>query len=158
VVPLLSSPAACSDDRPQGFTIVRRISELTLGVILRGWARSACGITAEGIPWIEHGIKDLRAAGSMLERAPALACKAEALHLADRTPEALEAINEALAIVERFDHGCCSAELHPLHGVFLRLWVLIRPAQGSAFAAIVRQPRKNPESPKESHSRRRRSL
>ena len=39
--------------------------------------------------------------------------------LADRASEALEAINEAVAIAERFEHGYCSAELHRLHGVFL---------------------------------------
>ena len=33
-----------------------------------------------------------------------LALKAEALHLADRTSEALEAINEAVALVERSEH------------------------------------------------------
>jgi hypothetical protein len=45
--------------------------------------------------------------------------KAEALYLADRASEALEAINEAVAIAERFEHGYCSAELHRLRGVFL---------------------------------------
>jgi predicted ATPase len=92
---------------------------LTLGSILRGWARSASGDTAEGIAWIERGIKDLRAIGSVLDLAPPLARKAEALHLADRTSEALEAINEAVAIAERFEHGYWSAELHRLRGVFL---------------------------------------
>ena len=29
------------------------------GSILRGWARSASGDTAEGISWIEEGIRDL---------------------------------------------------------------------------------------------------
>jgi hypothetical protein len=48
-----------------------------------------------------------------------VARKAEALHLADRTSEALDAINEAVAIAERFEHGYCSAELHRLRGVFL---------------------------------------
>ena len=28
----------------------------------RGWARSVCGDTAEGIAWIEHGIENMRAA------------------------------------------------------------------------------------------------
>jgi serine/threonine protein kinase/tetratricopeptide (TPR) repeat protein len=92
---------------------------LTLGSILRGWARSASGNTAEGIPGIEQGIKELRAAGSVLSLAPDLARKAEALHLADRTSEALEAINEAIAIAERFKHGYCSAGLHRLRAVFL---------------------------------------
>ncbi|MBV8175773.1 MAG: hypothetical protein JO151_14595, partial [Verrucomicrobia bacterium] len=89
------------------------------GVSKRGWARSASGNTAEGIPWIEQGIRDYRAAGSLLGLPYYLAYKAQALHLADRTPEALEAINEAVAIAERFEHGYWSAELHRLRGIFL---------------------------------------
>jgi hypothetical protein len=48
-----------------------------------------------------------------------LARKAEALHLADRTPEALEAIDEAEALAERFEELEWSAELHRLRAVFL---------------------------------------
>jgi hypothetical protein len=48
-----------------------------------------------------------------------LAVKAEALHLADRTSEALEAINEAEALAERFEQRWYCAELHRLRGVFL---------------------------------------
>jgi hypothetical protein len=48
-----------------------------------------------------------------------LALKAEALHLADRTVESLEAIGEANALVERFENRYWSAELHRLRGVFL---------------------------------------
>src|ERR1700693_5579807 len=48
-----------------------------------------------------------------------LALKAEALHLANRTPEALEAIQEAEAVVERFEERESCAELHRLRGVFL---------------------------------------
>ena len=48
-----------------------------------------------------------------------LAQKAEALHLADRTSEALEAINEAERLAEIFEQRFCCAELHRLHGVFL---------------------------------------
>jgi hypothetical protein len=36
------------------------------GEILRGWARSASGNAAEGIAWIEDGIRAYRATGSML--------------------------------------------------------------------------------------------
>ena len=36
------------------------------GEVLRGWARSASGNTAEGLSWIEDGIEDCRATGSML--------------------------------------------------------------------------------------------
>ena len=38
---------------------------LALGAILRGWARSASGDTAEGISWIEDGIEDYRATGAI---------------------------------------------------------------------------------------------
>ncbi len=92
---------------------------LAIGTIIRGWARSASGNKAEAIPGIEQGIKDLRATGSVLGLATDLALKAEALYLADRASEALETINEAVAIAERFEHGYCSAELHRLRGVFL---------------------------------------
>jgi predicted ATPase len=95
------------------------VSCLAQGTIYRAWARSASGNTAQGIPWIEQGIRDLRASGTGLDLPGHLARKAEALHLADRTSEALKAINEALAIAERFEHGYCSAELHRLRGVFL---------------------------------------
>jgi predicted ATPase len=92
---------------------------LVVGAIHRGWPRSGSGNTAEGIPWIEQGIRDFRATCAVLALPYFLSLKAEALHLADRTSEALEAINEAVAIAERFDHGYCSAELHRLRGVFL---------------------------------------
>ena len=53
-----------------------------------------------------------------------LALKTEALHLANRTSEALEALNEAEALAERFENRYCKAELHRLRGVcFLRPWV-----------------------------------
>jgi tetratricopeptide (TPR) repeat protein len=92
---------------------------LPLANIYRGWARCASGDTAEGIPWIEQGIRDYRATGAVLALPSLLAQKAQALYLANRTSEALEAISEAVAIAERFEHGYCSAELHRLRGVFL---------------------------------------
>jgi hypothetical protein len=48
-----------------------------------------------------------------------LALKAEALHLAGRTAEALEAIREGTAPVERFENRYWSGELHRLRGVLL---------------------------------------
>src|SRR6516162_9515972 len=59
-----------------------------LADIYRGWARSASGDTAKGIPGIEHGIRDYRATGAMLLMPYLLTLKAEALYLADRTSEA----------------------------------------------------------------------
>jgi hypothetical protein len=57
--------------------------------------------------------------GAMLDMPFSLALKAESLYLADRTSEALEAINEAEALAERFEERYWSAELHRLRGVFL---------------------------------------
>jgi hypothetical protein len=46
---------------------------------LPGWVRSASGDTAEGIPRIEQGTRDLRATGAVLGLPHNLTLKAEAL-------------------------------------------------------------------------------
>jgi predicted ATPase len=89
------------------------------GEILRGWARSVSGDTAESISWIEDGIEGWRATGAIVAVPYYLALKAEALYFADRVSEALEAITEAEAWVERSEERWWSAELHRLKGVFL---------------------------------------
>ncbi len=89
------------------------------GKIFRDWARSASGSTAEGIAWIEDGIRDYRVTGAMLRMPYFLALKAEALYFADRVSEALEAITEAEEAVERSEERWWCAELHRLRGVFL---------------------------------------
>ena len=48
-----------------------------------------------------------------------LGLKAAALYLAGRTSEAVEAINEAEAVAERFEQRYFCAELHRLGAVFL---------------------------------------
>ena len=48
-----------------------------------------------------------------------LALKAEALHIAGRTLEALEAIEEALALTKRSEERWWCAEMYRLRGVFL---------------------------------------
>jgi hypothetical protein len=90
-----------------------------LGAIYRGWARSASGDNEKGIRGIEHGIRDYRATGAMLSMPFLLTLKAEALYLADRTSEALEAIGEAGALVKRFEERRWCAELPRLRGVLL---------------------------------------
>ena len=82
-------------------------------------ARSASGNTAEGISWIQDGIRDYQATGAALRLPYFLSLKAEALHLADRTSEALEAIREAEALVESSEERWWCAELYRLRGVFL---------------------------------------
>ena len=87
--------------------------------ILRGWARSVSGDTAEGIAWIKDGIRDYRAMGSMLIVPYWLTLEAEALYLAHHTSDALERIEEADAFVERCEERHWCAELNRLRGVFL---------------------------------------
>jgi adenylate cyclase len=87
--------------------------------VLRGWARSVSGDMAEGISLIEQGVEDYRATGSIAAMPLWLALKAEALYLADRNSEALEATVEAEALAQRFEVGWWYAELRRLRGVFL---------------------------------------
>jgi predicted ATPase len=109
-----------------------------LADIYRGWARSASGDTAKGIPGIEHGIRDYRATGAMLLMPYLLTLKAEALYLADRTSEALEVISEAEALVERFEEYRRSAELHRLRGVFLAALGMDETQIEASFAQAIR--------------------
>jgi predicted ATPase len=92
---------------------------LAAGEVFRGWARSSCGDTAEGLARIERGTEDWRATGAILLVPYYLALKAEALYLAQRTSEALEAITEADAFAERCEERWWSAELYRLRGIFL---------------------------------------
>jgi hypothetical protein len=89
------------------------------GEIFRGWARSVSGDTAEGMSWIDDGIEDWRANGSMLAVPLFLALKAEALHLADRTSEALQAIKEAGRIGRTIRRTLVLCRTAPLRGGFL---------------------------------------
>jgi hypothetical protein len=111
---------------------------LALGAIHRGWARSASGDTGEGITWIEQGIRDFRATGSVLALPGYLARKAEALHVADRISEALEVINEAESVAERFEQRVSFAELHRLRGVFLTASGADEAHIEASFCAAIR--------------------
>jgi predicted ATPase len=111
---------------------------LALGSILRGWARSASGDTVEGRSWIEDGIRDYRAAGAIIGLPYLLGMKAEALHLADRTSEALEAIKEAEVLVERFEERWWCAELYRLRAVFLTAMGADETQVEASFCAATR--------------------
>ncbi|MBV8969643.1 MAG: hypothetical protein JO331_11375, partial [Verrucomicrobia bacterium] len=109
--------------------------------VVRGWARSVTGDTAEGIAWIEHGIENMRAGGWTLCLPYAHSIKAEALHLADRASEALEAIREAEALAERFEERWWCAELHRLRGVFLATIGADGAQIEASFCAAIRTAR-----------------
>jgi hypothetical protein len=105
--------------------------------IFRGWARSLTGNITEGIAWIEGGIQDYLATGSILGMPSWLALKAEALHLADRTSEALQAISEAEAVVTRSEERSWFAELHRLRAVFLASMNADRAQIEASFSAAI---------------------
>ena len=71
-------------------------------------------------------------------RAAELEAEAQALHLADRTPEALEAINEAEALAERFEHRSVFSRLHRLRGVFLAAMGADETQIEAAFCEAIR--------------------
>ena len=106
--------------------------------VLRGWARSASGSIAEGISWIEDGIVEYRAAGAILAMPFFLALKAEALHLAGRTAEALGALEEGETVVERSGARIWCAELHRLRGVFLAAICADETEIEASFCAAIR--------------------
>jgi predicted ATPase len=113
-------------------------SWLAAGGVLRGWARSASGDTAEGLTWIEDGIDNWRATGAIQAVPYYLALKAEALYLADRTSEALDAIIEAEAIVDRREERWWFAELHRLRGVFFAATGAEETQIEASFAEAIR--------------------
>jgi anaphase-promoting complex subunit 5 len=59
---------------------------LAIGTAWRGWACNASGNTAEGIPWIEQGIRDCRATGAVLSLQHFLGLKAENRRVIDPDP------------------------------------------------------------------------
>jgi tetratricopeptide (TPR) repeat protein len=111
---------------------------LAIGAMHSGWARCASANTAEGIPWIEQGIRDYRATGTVLTMSYFLGLKAEALHLADRTSEALEAIKEAEKVIERSEERQWCAELQRLRGVFLTAIGADEMQIEASFCAAIR--------------------
>lgn len=67
-----------------------------------------------------------------------LALKAEALHVADRIPEALAAIQEAEALAETSGERWWLAELHRLRGVFLAALDADEDRIEAAFCEAIR--------------------
>src|SRR5215831_1181808 len=87
---------------------------------------------------IEDGIRECRAIGPIIGLPFFLSRKAEALHLAGRTSEALEAINEAEAFVERTEARWWCIELHRLRGVFLTAIGAAESEIEASFCAAIR--------------------
>jgi hypothetical protein len=92
---------------------------LAQATVFRGWAHSALGQITDGIAQIEDGIEGYRRTGSIIDLPYLLSLKAEALHLADRSVEALETIREAERLAERSEARYFSAGLYRLRGILL---------------------------------------
>ena len=67
-----------------------------------------------------------------------LALKAQALYLAHRTSEALEAISEAEALVERSEERMWCAEQHRLRAVFLAAMGADETQIEASFQAVIK--------------------
>jgi predicted ATPase len=111
---------------------------LTAGEVFRGWARSASGNTVEGLALIEDAINNWRAACPMLMVPFCLMLKAQALHLAARTSEALETMREAEAVIDRSGERAWCAELYRLNGVFLVTLGADEAQIEASFCAAIR--------------------
>ena len=108
------------------------------GQALRGWARSAFGNVAEGIACIAEGIADWRTTGGRLVVPYWLALKAEALHVGDRVPEALETIREAEALADTSGEHWWRAELYRLRGIFMAAMGADEAQIEASFRAAIR--------------------
>ena len=120
---------------------------LPQGEVLRGWARSTSGDITEGISWIVDGIEEFRATGALRGVPFFLALKAEALQLADRTFEALEAIREAQGLVERSEERLWRADLHRLRGVLLTAMGADETQIEASFCEAIRTAREQKSIP-----------
>jgi adenylate cyclase len=107
---------------------------LAVGTNLRALMRSVFGDTREVLPWIE----DHRAIRYMHFKPFSLALKAEALYLANRISEALEAIKEAERQAEISEERHWCAELQRLRGVFLAAIGSDETQIEASFCAAIR--------------------
>jgi predicted ATPase len=87
-------------------------------VIIRGWALVEQGQCEEGVTCLREGIDAYRATGANHESSHWFALLADACGKAGQTEEALSAVRDALAEIERTGIRYHEAELHRLDGEF----------------------------------------
>ena len=103
---------------------------LALGAIRRGWAAVAEGRPDEGIADIQQGFAAVRAMGAKRTRSYYFALLAEVYGQTGQADQGLNALAEALEMIEKTDERWWEAEVHRLKGALL----LSRPAQDTALA------------------------
>jgi predicted ATPase/tRNA A-37 threonylcarbamoyl transferase component Bud32 len=89
------------------------------GNVMIGWALVATGNAEEGIRQLRQGMLDWQATGSATYRTYYLALLAESLGRREQFAEALDVLNEALALTEHTDERFYEAELYRLRGEML---------------------------------------
>jgi DNA-binding winged helix-turn-helix (wHTH) protein/predicted ATPase len=87
--------------------------------LLRGWAQVERGEIAEGLEALRRNLDAYRAIGADSGLPQYFAMAAEAYLRADQPQAGLDAIEEALALIERTDERWWEADLHRLHGELL---------------------------------------
>jgi predicted ATPase len=92
---------------------------LALGTILRGWALSQQHQAAAGIAQMQQGLAAYRATGAELFRIYWLALLAEAYGITGQVQEGLQALDEALALVDQNGERYWEAELYRRKGELL---------------------------------------
>jgi predicted ATPase len=92
---------------------------MSMAAILRGWALVEEGRGEEGSAQMRQSLADLRATGAGLWQPTFLALIAEADGRTGQADQGLEALGEAMALVDRNDERFYEAELHRLKGELL---------------------------------------
>jgi predicted ATPase len=134
----------CQAVRDQDAEALRISTEQSFGfwlgyaAIIHGWALAEAGQAQEGLTQIRQGIADSRAAGQELELPHSLGLLAEAHGRANQPEEGLDALTEALTIVERTGERFWEAELHRVYGE-LSLRVTAPATRGSAVLASAEE-------------------
>jgi class 3 adenylate cyclase/predicted ATPase len=103
--------AAIALSQEQGFPLL-----LAMGTTLRGWALAGQGQGEEGIAQMRQGLAAYRVTGAELWRLDFLALLAEAYGRAEQPEEGLNALTEALALVDKTGERLYEAELYRLKG------------------------------------------
>jgi class 3 adenylate cyclase/predicted ATPase/ABC-type transport system involved in cytochrome c biogenesis ATPase subunit len=87
--------------------------------IMAGWATAAQGRSREGIVQLRNGVTDFLATGARMDKPRWLALLAEAYGINNQPDEGLEAVNEALRVVDETKECFFQARLCQLNGDLL---------------------------------------
>src|SRR5262249_57429387 len=114
-----------------------------------GWARAAQGRSSEGIVQLRNGVTDFLATGARMDKPRWLALLAEAYGINNQPDEGLEAVKEALRVVDETNECFFQARLCQLNGDLLLRKGLpdAEVAAESQFReALALAPRQEPKS------------